>query len=158
MTFVKPVALKIARHNDFVFIFFERSSTMQCVNYFGGKDGIKTFCPFCGKLAYDENQETEVSLTCEHVLFQTSDACVFFDAIREDIATGEGEDPFIRETLLDPLGPDEDPDDGYTMSSQIERANLPNAVCFVLSHGGCGYDGYVAFSAEDYTIRKLSAK
>lgn len=125
---------------------------MHVIEYFGDK----VYCPFCGKLAYDRNQDEAVSQTCEHVLLQGCAGGDCFDVLRDDIA---GDDGLIREDLLDRSDEEgeEEADLDYSVMGEVERADLPDAVCIAIEPTCiCATEGYVAFSDSDYENRTLA--
>lgn len=118
----------------------------------------RVYCPFCGKLAFDINQDEEVSQTCPHLLFNAFTGSGLVDIIREDIASEDGEN-FAPELLgIDPVSEAEEDefDDDLALWEQIEKLDLPNSVCFEVSRSGSVHSTYVGFSqTEDF--RKTSA-
>lgn len=127
---------------------------MHMTTYLGNAKGYRVFFPFCGKQAFDSNQEESVSLTCEHVLFQGSS--YGFDVIREDIADeyNEGINPKLLSETPDAEYDDEDFDpEEFSVDSQIMCAQIRDAICIRCNNdlppcacGGAEPDGYIGFS------------
>ena len=118
-----------------------------------GRNNLAVYCPFCGKLHFDNKELSEVMLgfdpdsdeesdypelgICEHMLFcGTPD---FMYPLRRDCPGLLGMDDF------DPDSVDED----FCLDEQIEQTEHGHAFCFVIrSPIPMALDSFVAFCPE----------
>lgn len=134
-------------------------------------DNAKVYCPFCGVLTFDSQQEELVDVTCPHLLFTAyTGGDNIFSLLREDIADeyGESIDPNLYgeadscETADgEQISVDDDEyDDNAPMPiyAQVLRAKIPHSVCFEFEKtffppiGASGNSIYIGF-CRDKTIR-----